>query len=283
MEHWLPYALATGILFGLQTVYIKKLSRLFGQYMVMAALFLFAALMFVPFLNHFYVSDIPAFLLWSGASFLINIFAFSLLYTSLKEAPVSMVAPFFNLTPLFIIFTGVLVVDEHLDAGQVLGIVVILTGAFLLQFNEMRVYIAQGHFSRNLKSILLAVFVSFLWSFTATMEKRALLVSNGFSYGFSINLLLGLYFGGRVVLQKGDSLMVITRNKSLLVLGIISGAMAIVQYQAILLQKVGPVIAYKRAGVIISIIYGLFFLKEKAGYYRILGAVAIIAGGFLLA
>ncbi len=283
MEPWLPYALATGLFFGLQTVYIKKLSPLHGQHLVMAALFLIAALLFVPFLHRFYIADIPAFSAWTGASFFINIDAFSFLYTALKEAPVSLVAPFLNLTPLFIIFTGILVVGEHLSAQQILGIVVILAGAFLLQFSELRAFLVQGQFSRNMKSVLLAILVSFLWSFTSTIEKRALLVSNAYSYGFIINLALGVYFGGRVVLRKKEHLSDIVKHSSLLILGIITGAMALVQYQAIVAQKVGPVIAYKRAGVIISILYGVFVLKEKTGYDRLLGAMAIIAGGFLLA
>ncbi len=283
MEIWLLYALATGILFGLQTVCIKKLTPHYSQHMVMAALFLVAAITFIPFLNRFTIKEPMAFSLWAGASFLINIFAFSLLYTAIKNAPVSLVAPFLNLTPLFIIFTGILVVGEHLSARQILGIVVILGGAFLLQFSELRAFLVQGQINRNMKSILLAILVSFLWSFTSTIEKRALLVSNTYTYGFLINLALGIYFGSRVLLRKKEYLYDIIKSSSLIFLGIISGAMALVQYQAIVAQKVGPVIAYKRAGVIISILYGVIVLKEKTGYDRLVGAMAIIAGGFLLA
>ncbi len=283
MNAWLPFAIATGLLFGVQTIFIKKLSVSYSQHMVMAAVFLIAAIIFTPFLGRFSISDIPAFFLWTGLSFIINIFAFSLLYLALKNAPVSLVAPFFNLTPVFVIFTGIIVLNEQLSSKQVTGIVVIFMGAILLQLPELRDAFKRGVVNKSLKSVLLALLVSFLWSFTAPMEKKALLAGNSISYGFVINLLLGLYFGGRVVMAKKEKLTPIIQQPRLLMVGVVTGAMALVQYQAILLQKVGPVIAYKRAGVILSIGYGILILKEKAGYYRILGAMGIIAGGFILA
>lgn len=283
MNAWLPFAIATGLLFGVQTIFIKKLSVSYSQHMVMAAVFLIAAIIFTPFLIRFSISDIPAFFLWTGLSFIINIFAFSLLYLALKNAPVSLVAPFFNLTPVFVIFTGIIVLNEQLSSKQVTGIVVIFMGAIMLQLPELRDAFKRGVVNKSLKSVLLALLVSFLWSFTAPMEKKALLAGNSISYGFVINLLLGLYFGGRVVMAKKEKLTPIIQQPRLLMVGVVTGAMALVQYQAILLQKVGPVIAYKRAGVILSIGYGILILKEKAGYYRILGAMGIIAGGFILA
>ncbi len=282
MNAWLPFAIATGLLFGMQTILIKKLSVSYSQHTVMAAVFLIAAIIFVPFLSRFSISDLPVFFLWTGLSFIINIFAFSLLYLAIKNAPVSLVAPFFNLTPVFVIFTGIIVLNEQLSSKQVAGIVVIFLGAVLLQLPEMRDALSRGVFNRSVKSVFLALLVSFLWSFTAPMEKKALLAGNSISYGFMINLLLGLYFGGRVVLAKREKLALIIKQPALLMVGVITGTMALVQYQAILLQKVGPVIAYKRAGVILSIGYGILILKEKTGYYRIFGAVAIIAGGFIL-
>ena len=283
MNAWLPFAIATGLLFGVQTIFIKKLSVSYSQHMVMAAVFLIAAIIFTPFLIRFSISNIPAFFLWTGLSFIINIFAFSLLYLALKNAPVSLVAPFFNLTPVFVIFTGIIVLNEQLSSKQVTGIVVIFMGAIMLQLPELRDAFKRGVVNKSLKSVLLALLVSFLWSFTAPMEKKALLAGNSISYGFVINLLLGLYFGGRVVMAKKEKLTPIIQQPRLLMVGVVTGAMALVQYQAILLQKVGPVIAYKRAGVILSIGYGILILKEKAGYYRILGAMGIIAGGFILA
>ncbi|RMH61838.1 MAG: EamA family transporter [Calditrichaeota bacterium] len=240
-------SVATGILFGLQTIALKHTSSGRNQSPVLAVMFLSASVAFTPFIREMRINDTPAFLLWLGLSLSLNIIAFTLLFSALKHAPVSLVSPFLNLTPLFIILTGRLVVHESLNNQQVFGIVMIVLGAVMIQFRETGRAIRKRLLTHNLKYMIKAVIVALIWSFTAPIEKRALQVSTVYTYGFFILFALGIAF-----LFLGWTRGEIKRyrlpvKKAWLVPGIITGLMAITQYQAVLLQKVGPVIAYKRA------------------------------------
>ena len=138
VSSWLLYAIATGIWFGLQTIAIKHTSGGWDRFNVLSVMFLTASLAFIPFISLFNIVSMSSFIIWTALSALLNYIAFSLLYLALKNGPVSLISPFLNLTPLFIIITGRIVVGEILNSQQQSGIVLIVCGALLLQAPEIR-------------------------------------------------------------------------------------------------------------------------------------------------
>jgi len=286
MSHlnWIFLSILTGIFFGFQAILIKILSARVDRLTVLAFLFAVTGILLLPFgvenVHHLYaLRFLPAFLV----SFIINIFAYLLLIRAIHIAPVSVVMPFVGFTPVFLIISGYLILGETVTAGQGIGILMIITGGFILQMPDLKA--AKGPallavFNVKEKGIGLMLLVAFLWSISASVEKIAVQASSPSFYGASIHLLLGLFFGTMVLLRHGKKTMKLNYRMlgGLLILGFVSSAMAISQLTAIKLTLVTNVIAFKRAGVIVSTLAGFLYFKEKNYLKASIGTLCIICG-----
>ena len=97
-----------------------------APWMVLALLFLPAA-----------VPD-RTFWLAIAAALPLELAAFFLYMRALKLSPLSLSLPFLAFTPVFMILTGRLILDEALTAGGVLGILLIVLGAYVLNLSKMK-------------------------------------------------------------------------------------------------------------------------------------------------
>jgi len=282
--HWIFLSVLTGIFFGFQVILIKVLSVKADRFTVLAFLFSITGILLLPFglanFSHFYGQRFfPAFLV----SFILNIFAYLLLIRAIRISPVSIVMPFVGFTPVFLIFTGYLILGETVSAGQSIGILLIITGGFILQMPQM----SGKHgwhkiFNVQEKGIGLMLLVAFIWSITASVEKIAVQSSSPSFYGAMIHLSLGVFFTGATVLKKPRTTVKKDILGWLVVLGVVGAALAISQLTAIKITMVTNVIAFKRAGVIVSTLAGFFFFKEKNYIKAALGTLLIIFGTALI-
>jgi len=287
VEYWFLLSLATGLFFGLQTTLIKILSARYNQYLLLAFLFGIAAiLLFPPALSGYEITDTANFLMATSISFLINIVAFSLLVYVLRTAPISRVAPFFNLTPLFITISGWLVLGETLSEKEMLGIFVIVVGCLFLQGRNLFSKKPQGSgAAAERKGVLLALFVAAIWSISATYEKVAIRASSPLTYAVWIHFLLGVAFTLISVFKSKAKIpgrLSWAQILLLSLLGIFTALMAYSQFNAIMLTTVAPVIALKRAGVVISALAGFIWFKEGSILLTSAGVLLIIYGAWIL-
>ncbi len=203
----------------MQTVLIKILSTNFHHYTILKILFLFTGffLLFFVITSHTIIDwfrFIPSF----SVSLIINILAYSLLVKAILFSPISKVMPYIGFTPLFLIFSGWIILGEKIGSIQIMGIFLIVLGGFIIQLPEisfrkakdrkqkhLSVYLKEsmGNFlNTKEKGILLAILVAFLWSITASVEKIAVLSSSPKFYGGIIHLSLGLSFLTLELLRK---------------------------------------------------------------------------------
>ncbi len=294
---WLLFALLTGLLFGIQSVLIKRLSSRFTQNALLQYLFLIAALILLPFV---FTSPFPnrfaAFLTAFSVSLLINGIAYSLLLYAIRLSPVSLIMPYVGFTPLFITLSAYFILGETVTLLQAAGICGILLGGFILQLPEaaQKGKGIRRYFNLKEKGIGLTILVAFLWSISASVAKIAVQSSSVFFYGFTIHLALGIIFFlinfrwkkrnpplKTVKLNRADGAAKKARS-ALIGLGIVSGLLAFTQLSAILLTNVSVVIAFKRAGIIVSSLVGIFYLKEPGSTRVLYGTILILLGATLI-
>ncbi len=204
---------------------------------------------------------------------------------ALQVTPLSIVAPFLSLTPLFLFISGWLILGEVITLNRAFAIIVIITGCVLIQIPILKkdTNIKPG----SIHGVLMALAVSFLWSISAAFEKIAVSNSSVFTYAFLIHLLLGLYFllkfKGRKVFIKSATAQFRKRPYTVLImLAFTTALMAYTQYTAITLTSVTSVIAIKRAGVLVSTLIGFIYFKEKNYASTISGTLVILAGIYAL-
>lgn len=289
--NWVILSILTGIFFGLQTVFIKILSKSLHSFQILQYLFLIAGALLLPFL--FFVEfriDISNFLTALFISFVINVVAFYLLAKAIEISPVSLVMPFVGLTPLFLTISGSLILNEHITSMKFTGIILIVIGGFVLQIPENIKNKEDSFFHQFInikeKGIRYVIIVAFLWSISASVEKIAVKASSPEIYGVTIHLILGLAFfilARRVKNQpkagqgKGNKIFLL-----FCILGLVSALLALCQLTAIKFAYVTYVISFKRAGVLLSSLIGFIYFKEKNYFKTISGTICIIFGAFII-
>ncbi|MFP4402559.1 MAG: EamA family transporter [Candidatus Nanoarchaeia archaeon] len=139
LELWLYLAILSAILFALKDILSKKLlgrydvspSQLtFEQHFVAGIIIL---LFFLPFIDYtLFYQELYLFILKS-----IFLSFVSVLYLSLlKEFDISLVTPLLNLSPLFLLILSSLFLGEKISFLQMIGILVIMFGTYLLEITK---------------------------------------------------------------------------------------------------------------------------------------------------
>ena len=215
--------------------------------------------------------------------FPLEILAFFLYMEAIKVSPLSLTIPFLAFTPMFMIVTGWVVLGEKLTVLGILGIFLVVCGAYVLYFDTKKDIFAPFRAMFREKGTLLMLVVSFIYSVTSVLGKRCILLSSPdffafFYYPFVAFVTVILVF----VRYKMN-----VRWKALLSFGSFSvgffQAVSIVFHVlAIARIEAAYMIAVKRSSLLFSVIYGRLLFREEKFAMRIVGASIMFAGCVIL-
>jgi drug/metabolite transporter (DMT)-like permease len=241
---------------------------------------LLAALLFIPWI-------IPDTTFWFciAIGLPLEALAFYCYMKALKISPLSLTVPFLAFTPGFIILTGWVILGEEISPGGFWGIILIIVGAYFLNLSKT---------SSGLLAPLLAIFrepgsrlmllVSFLYAFTSTIGKLAIIHSNpyffGIVYNIALAILLTLFLPAAAIAEPLKNL---TRRPLIgLILGALVATTIFSHMLAISLTNVAYMISLKRTSLLFGVLYGALWFKEEKIAERLTGASIMIAGVFLI-
>ncbi len=282
------YAIATMFLHSFLSLGKKKLVQNINEYIIIWGIALFS----IPFLLIFlWIKGIPEinphFYLWLGLSVLVNVFANILYLKALKQSPLSLTVPFLAFTPLFLLITSWVLLNEFPSTYGLFGILLIVLGAYALNISKFK----QGIFA-PFKAILhergsvYMLIVSFLYSFSSNFDKLAVLDSSPLFYVTAFNVSLVTIFSVIIILKRKLVNELVDKIKTkwggLALLGLIASLALSAQQMAMELTLVPYVISIKRANLILAVIFGYFFFKEKDIRSRLFGAIIMVAGVLLI-
>ncbi len=241
----------------------------------------------------------------------LNILAFTLYVRALKLADLSLTVPLVTLTPLFLLVTSPLIVQEWPTWADGVGVVLLVVGSYVLNLKTpdssryagwwatkgnrlsdggSRVPTLRGlGFLGPLGAMVdnpgsrLMLCVAFIWSITSNFDKIGVLNSSPLFWAFSLFCAIAL---GMLpfVLQRGRGFKPIIVQWRLL--GVTGGFNAIAitfQMLTLTMAPVAQVIAVKRMSALLSVLFGHFFFKEKGLRERLLGAAIMVAGVVIMA
>jgi drug/metabolite transporter (DMT)-like permease len=160
----------------------------------------------------------------------------------------------------------------------------IVIGSYILyyRFGEDKLL---SPFQRMLKakSSRYMLYVVVLFSIGGNIDKIGVLNSSPLVWSLAINFLVAVMLGGVVLVKVPLAGQQIRANGPVLfLLGCAMAIMMIVQMNAIVLTKVPYLIAIKRTSIVLSSLWGVWFLKEQGGLQRILAAVIMLIGVFVI-
>lgn len=277
-------ALLTCLFYGLQGTYGKVLTKSFPSAIITWATFTFSFPFVLAFLL---IRGIPPInltsFLWSTSiSFFINLISFNLFFKALSLSSLSLTMPFTAFTPLFLVPIAFLVLGEFPDLLGNLGIILIILGAYGLHAGSSNLLTPFKNIFANKGSRYMLI-VAIMWSVTATFEKVAVLSSSLAFYGVTIEFLLSAAYFPYIFYFHRDSASKIPQNfKKLLIMGIITGAMVLFQFSAYEYLLASYIIAFKRAGVIVSVFFGFVLFKEEKIFKNMIFTVLMVTGVILI-
>lgn len=192
--------------------------------------------------------------------------------------------PMLSFTPAFLLFTSFLMLNEFPSFFGVMGIILIVVGAYIINIRKERTgFLGPILKISKDKGALLILGVAIIYSITANLSKIGVLSSGPIFFstltylGISI-IFIPIFF---LNIKKNYKKVKVNLNRILL-LGFSASIMVVSTHIAVKFAIVPYVISLKRFSVIFSILYGYYIFKEKNIRQSLLGASMMVFGGILI-
>ncbi len=213
----------------------------------------------------------------------LEISAYFLYLKAIKASPLSLTMPFLSLTPVFMLFTTRLMLNERIDAFGTAGILLVFAGAYILNIERSKKSLLSPIRSiLREKGSVYMIIVAFIYSITAILGKLAV---NNSSHIFMsavyfpvITLLLFPVMMTRYS-RQGKLIRALRNQKWLfLLLGGVFFVTVVVHFFALSISIAAYMVAVKRLSMIFAIIYGWLVFRETHIRNRLLGTAIMILG-----
>ena len=286
---WLLYASLTAIFEACKDASGKQSLKTLDEYSVLFSFMAVGVVLLLPVLLATGIPPIlPGFWLAIFIGGGLNILAFTLYVRALKLADLSLTVPLVTLTPLFLLATSPIIVQEWPTWADGAGVVLLVIGSYVLNIQSPTAGITTNVWSpllamaKNPGSRLMLC-VAFIWSITSNFDKIGVLNSSPLCWAVALFTVIA---GGMLpfVLRPGRGLKPLASQWKLLVVTGGFNAFAIAfQMLALTLAPVAQVIAVKRMSTLISVLFGHFLFGERGMRSRLLGAGIMVSGVAIMA
>lgn len=283
--NWLILAILTAFFESLKDLMSKRSLSKVDEYLVVWSL---SGLSLPLLLSLLFFIDIPP-LNWQfwlalvvGGS--LNIIAMILYIKALNLADLSLTVPLVTFTPLFLIITSPILVQEYPSYLDCFGIILIVLGAYLLNIKSRKQgYLAPFQALLTQTGAKLMLVVAMIWSITANVDKLGVQNSSPIFWSIAIYSFIALGLLPIVIYRCSVFSLKINKHLPLLLpIGIFNGIAIILQMQAINLAMVAQVISVKRTSVLFSVFWGYLILQETGLKERAIGAMIMVIGVFVI-
>ncbi len=278
---WLILGIFTAFFEALKDVFGKQNLKKSDEYVVAWSLSFFSVIFLIPWVIY---TGIPTLNTQFWISLLIggsiNAVTALLYIKAIKVSDLSLTVPLVALTPLFMLLTSPVIVGEYPSFFDYIGIILIVTGSYLLNIKEKsQGYLAPFKALLNEPGPKFMLIVAFLWSITSNFDKIGVKNSSPIFWLFSLFGTMSILLLP-ILLHKtpNPSTKILKQLPMLATMGFFNVIGVLCQMQALTLTLVVQVIAIKRTSVLMGVLFGHFIFKEKDIQQRLLGAGIMVLG-----
>lgn len=270
----------------LANVFQKRLTnRDISPEMVVMSSYLFFAVLAIPVLVFYkpfhFSADFWTYILLLG---LFDVIGNMYLVKSLRSIDLSLFGPLNSFKPVFAMILGVFLLSETPSLFGVLGVVVIIAGTYVINYdpNKKVSAVAKLEFRRGLLFRFLAIALT---SLAAVFSKKTIILSSPLitlAWWSIIGLPISIYFVAR---QRGlrSQIKEVRAHPTNLIL--LFASFLVLQLATLLTFEkiyVGYSLAFFQLSSVISVFFGYHFFKERNIRNRLIGSLIMIMGALLI-
>lgn len=282
---WFMFAFLTALSVAVHDTWVKK----WFSHLSVYEMFVFPLLYSLPLtLGTLLFVSVPALDPVFYITFLIslpfNAVPFFMYINAIKISPLSLTVPYLAFTPVFMIATGFLMLDEVPDIWGIAGIAAVCTGSYVLNIDSR---------NRSMLDPLRAVFketgswmmliVSFIFSISAVLGKVAILHSSvmffqmSFFAALNILMIIAFLMFGKIRLKTFAKQPV---------KGMVAGVLLYLHIffhgYAISMTKAAYMMSVKRLSIVFGVIFGGLVFHEENFLMRFLGSMLMFSGAVVI-
>lgn len=280
-------SLIVAFLISLRAVFEKKALEQIDEFILTFGLRFFAGIIIISVMFFFGVerSVEEGFLPLVVIGAIISTFATVFALKGLKYGDLSLVSPIVTFTPLFLLITSPIIINEFPSFLGLVGVLLIVLGSYILNISKLKIGYLEPIVSlfKN-KGVRYMFLASIVWSIGSNIDKLGVTASSPLIWSASINFLSAVMIFP-FVLKRITLLNEKISKKYLFMIptiGIIAALSSVVQLYAIGLILVIYVISLKRLSVIFQVFFGRFIFHEENFKERFAGVIIMTVGAILI-
>jgi len=283
--YWLIYAVGTAFFESLKDVFGKKALSHIDEYVAAWAWSFFATPFLVGYALYQGMPQIQQSFWWAFiASSLINAFVLVIFMRAIKHSDLSVAMPMITFTPLFLLVTSPIMINQFPKPLGYAGIACIVLGAYVLNVSQRHTSIFAPFKALLInKGARLMLFVAFIWSITANIDKVGVSATTPVFWAASVYAAIAVILTPIMLIKSPHKKIIVKQLPKLVPLGFFASITLVLQMIAITLVIVPYVIAVKRLSAVFGVLFGGLLFKEQNLAERLIGAVIMVIGVVLIA
>ena len=209
----------------------------------------------------------------------VEVVALLMYVKSVKISPLSKTVPLLAFTPAFLLVVAPLMFGEKTPVHGVIGVGIIVAGNYIINIDRKAGLLSPFKTIAKERGSMMMLAVAFLYSITSSFGKMGVLASSALFfaavyYSIAAGVLLG------IILEKRRTGRLF--NRRLAVVGVTSALSLMFHMTALKMTYVSYIISVKRTSIVLAIILGFVFFKEKNVFRRVTGGVIVLCGIVML-
>lgn len=278
---WIIFALLTALTVGIHDAWVKKWFSHFSTY----EMFVFPLFYCLPILliSLFFIEIPPldrVFYITFIVSLPLNAVAFFFYIKAIQISPLSLTVPYLAFTPVFVVGTGYLFLNEVPDQMGIVGIAVVCVGSYVLNL-DMKNGSLLGPFKAVFRETgsLIMLTVSIIFGLSSVLGKLAIVHSSVMFFQMFfftvLNLMIIIIF---LCFRK-------IKLKTFLQMPVKGGVAGILLFfhimfhgLAISMTKAAYMMTIKRLSIVFGVIFGGMIFHEENFSIRLIGALLMFIG-----
>ncbi len=212
-----------------------------------------------------HLSPLATYLIYLLIDLLILALANWFFFRALQISPLSTSVPFLAFTSVFIVPMAFLILREMPSAAKLLGVILTVVGSLVMHRKQFAAgWLAPGKAIFHEKGSRYILAVALLVACTSPLDKRLVLMTDiytqGLVYGFGMCLFFLI-----LTLSRGEPLLHVLKTGLLWIAlaGILDATSLLLQFESYHFVDVVIAISIKRAGIVLSVLFGWLFFHER--------------------